>query len=268
MDGDAAGQTPQPTELEQVEAWFSTSTLRWKGLAEPLVAGTACKLEHGHYSIAYQLFSDNLEPQRGNDLLEILRTRAEFRSGWPPFTVFTRDGITPYAFEDNIENWLGQEPDGRATRHSDFWRASPSGQFFLLRGFQEDDQVISDGQPGEIFDLTLPTWRIAEVLYHAKAMAEQFGVENGRITVISEWTGLEGRRLKAWANNNRIIADRYETRQDVYRSQVSISLDTLEETMPETIYHLVRGLYEIFSFFPLPPTLVAEEIDRLRRGVL
>ncbi len=268
MDGGITGQEPQPTELEQVDAWVDVSTQRWQTLADTLPAGTTCKLEHGHYSIAYQFFANGLEPLRGNNLLDALRVRPRVTTGWPPFVVFHRDGITPYVFEDNIESWLGQEPDERATRHSDFWQASPSGQFFLLRGYQEDDQEISDYQPGEAFDLTLPTWRVAEVLYHAMAMAEQFGGEGGRLTIVVEWTGLAGRWLRAWANSNRTISDRYQARQDVYRSHVSLGLDALEDSMPEVVDHLIRGLYELFDFFPLPPTLVAEEIDRLRRGVM
>jgi hypothetical protein len=57
--------------------------------------------------------------------------------------------------------------------HCDFWRAAPTGRFFLMRGYQEDSQEAV--APGTIIDVTLPIWRLSEGLLHAARMAAALG---------------------------------------------------------------------------------------------
>ena len=263
MEGGAPAPTPQD-ELATTTAWFDTSLARWEELATELPPDHVARLVHGHYAVGYQFFDDRLPQIRGAEMLERL-SRGEVRlTGWPPFWVPTRAGIAPYIQNGNIECWLGRDEEDRDSGHVDFWRVSPDGQFFLLRGYQEDGSRNDRTGPGEIFDLTLPTWRMGEVLLHAASMAEQLGVPETQVVLVAEWTGLRGRQLANWANPGRLLFGGHTAQQSSFRATVSTRANQIRDTLPELVGTLVYPLYELFSFFQLPAALIAEELTRLR----
>lgn len=263
MAGEAAAPE-QETELERVNRWFTASLQRWEELAGGLPADHPARLPHGRYAIAYQLLSEDLEPRRGRELLEALRAGVVRHTGWPPFWVPTREGIAPYLQDGHVECWLGRDGEDRDPGHVDFWRASPDGQLFLLRGYQEDGADNTRTGPGEVFDLTLPTWRLGEVLLHAASMARQFEAPDARIITVVEWTGLEGRTLVAWANSNRHLHDGHRSHQEAYRANLSVQADQISDALPELVDRMVRPLYELFDFFQLPAALTTQELARMR----
>lgn len=56
----------------------------------------------------------------------------------------TRPEIAPYINGDAIECWIGgdtsEHRNFQDAAHSDFWRVSPEGRAFLIRGYQEDGE--------------------------------------------------------------------------------------------------------------------------------
>jgi transcriptional regulator with XRE-family HTH domain len=266
MAGGVSAPEAREPEIEQVRRWSARSLQRWEELGANFPEDHYARLPHGHYAVAYQLFSEHLEPRAGTELLERLRTGVIRHTGWPPFWVPTREGIAPYAYEGNIECWLGPNGHHEDPAHSDFWRASSQGQFFLIRGYQEDGTDNSRTQPGESFDLTLPTWRIGEVLLHAESMARQFEVPDARVALLVEWTGLANRELISLGNPNRMIVDGHRARQDRFENDITFQADQIPGMLPELVDRLVRPLYELFDFFQLPRTLVIEELARMRQG--
>ncbi len=262
MAGGAAVEVPE-TDLDRASRWFDSSVERWWEMAETLPADHGARMQNGHYAVGYQEVGD-FDPPRGPELLEALRQGCVRHTGWPPFWVPTREGIAPYMYEGNVECWLGRDGEDRDAAQSDYWRASPEAQLFLLRGYQEDASQNPAVEPGTIFDLTLPTWRMGEILLHAASMARQFGAERARVVFIAEWTGLAGRRLAAFVNPNRLLEENYVARQDTYHASLEVQADQIEDTLPELVDRIVRPLYELFDFFTPPPTLVAEELARMR----
>jgi transcriptional regulator with XRE-family HTH domain len=254
----------QETEERALVRWWATSLDRWADLAEPLPKDHPARLRHGRYAFAYQMFSDALEPKSGAGLLEALRAAVVRHTGWPPFWVPTRDGIAPYMRDGNVECWLGPDGEDRDPGHADFWRASPDAQLFLLRGYQEDGSENERAVPGKIFDLTLPVWRVGEVLLHAESMARQFGVPGARVEIIAEWTGLEGRTLTSWANPDRWLVERNRSREATCFTSLAVQADQISDALPELVDRMVRPLFELFDFFELPPGLVADELARMR----
>ena len=111
--------------------------------------------EPGLWSVSYAVIP-SAGPVPLQRLLEMLTEAAGSETGWPPWWVPTREGITPYFVDDLIECWRGEPnapPPGpgdwlrtamgpRDGADADFWRASPAGHLFLARGYQED------GTPG------------------------------------------------------------------------------------------------------------------------
>jgi transcriptional regulator with XRE-family HTH domain len=254
--------TPVETDLDRVNRWFEDSLARWKALAEELPSEHGARLQYGHYAIGYQIIG--IEPLRVPALLEALQRGVVRHTGWPPFWVPTRQEIAPYPFDGNVECWLGRENEGRDPAHSDFWRASPHGQLFLIRGYEEDGWENKRTPPGTVFDITLPTWRIGEVLLHAASMAKKFEAPQAQIILVVEWTGLTNRELLSFANKRRALLEGYHARQDRYRTNIAVQAEQISDTLPELVYRLVRPLYELFDFFQLPATLVSEELAEMR----
>lgn len=234
MEGGLPGVPAAEAEGEQVLRSFNSSMQRWQELIATLQAPHGAQMQHGHYAIGYKLFDDELVSRNGAALLDTLKAGEIRLTGWPPFLIPGRKDIDPYIQDGNVELWLGRDEHDHGPGHSDFWQVSPNAQFFLLRGYQEDDKGNDRAQPGQVFDITLPTWRVGEVLLHAASMARQFEVPDARIIFNVEWTGLSGRSLTSWANPHRLFFGDYTARQDVFRVSITTLASSINDTLPET----------------------------------
>jgi hypothetical protein len=164
------------------------------------------------------------------------------------------------------EHMLGKS--GSDAAHSDFWRVSPKGLAFLMRGYQEDGpEVQARGfEPGKAMDATVPVWRAGEALLHAEALASALG--DGPIQVVfrANYTGLSGRSLVS-VSGDRLFFDR----TDLSRSysmvlNTTVEASTIRDKLPEIEFELLKPLYELFNFFKLPISLVQEEITKMTKG--
>lgn len=102
------------------------------------------------------------------------------------------------------------------------------------------------------------------MLLHAASMAREFGAEQAQVIFITEWSGLADRRLAAFANRNRLLSETYAARQDTIRTSLEVQSDQIEIALPELVGRVVRPLYELFDFFTPSPTLIVEELSRMR----
>jgi transcriptional regulator with XRE-family HTH domain len=252
---------PVETDIDRVTKWFQASKARWKELAESLPDGHPARLEHGYYAVGFEAAGD-FEPRSGGRLLEALRAGVVRHSGWPPFWVPTRKEIEPHIYEDNVECWLGPDSKFQEPAHSDFWRVSPRGQFFLIRGYQEDGG-IKGIRPGKLFDITLPTWRLGEILLYTASIARQLGAPQAKMVLMAEWAGLNGREL-THLDGTRVLFESHLSHQDKYCSNLTAQADQIGDTLPELVHRALHPLYELFDFFQLPMTLVTEELARMR----
>jgi hypothetical protein len=148
------------------------------GLANTLPKDRPARLPLGHYAVAYQI-SGTLQPIWGAALLDVMQRGIVRHTGWPPFWVPTREEIKPYIYDGSVECWLARDGGERGAGHSDYWRASPQSQFFLMRGYQEDGVDVRGIKPGTGFDITVPTWRMGEILPHSASMARLLNAFQG-----------------------------------------------------------------------------------------
>lgn len=250
----------RPEQADRVADWFARSMARWNELVADTPVDSAVRLPLGHYAVCYSLTGDLEQPNLAQ-LRTILNGYPQL-TGWPPFWVPTRPEIAPYVNDGAIECWLGVEGNERDPAHSDFWRVSPDGLFFLIRGYQEDG--TERRPPGTGFDITLPTWRIGEILMHAAAMARGFGDPAARVAFMAEWTGLANRELMSLGDSLRFIMPGRRSRQDRYETRLAIGADRISENLPEFVAQIVTPIYALFDFFELPPNLVTEELARMR----
>ena len=212
--------------------------------------------------MAYSITGDFQKPTL-SELLELLRKVRGHETGWPPWLVFAREEIAPYAYNGVIECWLVESRFVDAV-HSDFWRASRGGMMFLLRGYDEDSSP-NQVQPGTILDLTLPIWRIGECLLHAERLATAIAGQSASLTFRVIWSGLLGRTLTAWANPRRTLFPGRRSRQDSVTSEIDTSVSRVSANLPEIVRSLTIPLYEIFDFFTPSPKMIQEELSEMRK---
>lgn len=260
LSGRASTIPSEPSNIERLEEWTTSSLNRWQTVTAKLPDESPARLDHGYYTISYAILGDKLTPNLAQ-FQGILNQSVTRYTGWPPFWLPTREGIEPYPKGEAIECWMRLDDAFFADpAHSDFWRASPEGQMFLIRGYDEDSR--RDPSPGTSFDISVHTWRIGECLLHAKSLARNLEAETASILFQVVYTGLDGRRLVSMGN--RAIYNSYVSRQDVYKRSVHIEAENISSNLTEIVHELLAPLYALFGFFELPSTLVQEELAKLR----
>jgi hypothetical protein len=261
LSGVAGIETPA-NELDLTARWLESSVARWKEVTKNLPANNSARFPNGYFAIAYRLIG-TLQERRGRSLLDAIGRATIRHTGWPEFWVPTRQGIQPYIEHGNVECWTARNGADHGTAHSDFWRISPEGQHFLIRGHQEDDAQERGIPPRTVFDIALPTWRVGEALLHASNMAAEFGAPQAQVVMMVEWTGLANRRL-THLEGRRIISDNYIAQQNQFCSDLEVQADQISGALPELVGELIVPLYELFNFFALPAQLITEELTRMR----
>ena len=214
---------PQPQDPdERLDRWAKKCFRRWSELVEHLPPEVGVRFPHGHYSFAYEVVggAGNAALQ---ELPDVLRASVVRHSGWPPFWYPTRRGIEPYPFDGAVECWLGGDDEGgeRDAAYADFWRIAPDALAYLIRGHQEDGSDIHRAgrrvEPGTVFDVDLPVWRVGEALLHAARFGDKLLGRPATIRFVAHYTGLSGRSLVSLADPTRIVGREYVSRDGSIR---------------------------------------------------
>jgi hypothetical protein len=191
------------------------------------------------------------------------------RRGWPEFWVPTGGEIEPVPIDNTIQCWFGA-PAKDITRdvgHVDFWRASPEGRLFLLRGYFEDMHGSPGDwvEPGTIIDIRMPIRRVAECLDHARILGSLLAPDQDlQVLFRARWYGLEGRRLSSLDQMQAFtIRVAYTSGQDEFAVQTTIDMGQIADNMPEVILPLLAPLYENFRFFKLTMDIVRNALTGL-----
>lgn len=252
----------QQKEKKELQSWISSALLRWDNLVkQKLKDEKPNRYSHGIWYVGYKLLGDFDRPSLA-ELVNILRKIEGHETGWPPWLVFQDPKMGPYSFGGNIEAWIRPDkfPDAA---HSDFWRASPEGMLFLLRGYQEDstDQYT----PGTVFDVVLPIWRIGECLLHAERFASELSGTITSILFYIYWRGLSDRTLVSWANPRIFISPGYVSKEFRVESEVIIPVEQINTHLPEIVQKITRPLYETFRFFEIPKGTIEQELLKMKK---
>jgi hypothetical protein len=254
-----------PSAIEKLRAYCKAGNARWRELADTLSVGAPGRFPHGYYEMGFSLV--NASPTTNlSDLQDRLRHARRIRlTGWMPFLDMTTAEWSPYPHHDFVEAWVGRPVPGRSDHdpsHSDFWRASPAGSLYTIRGYAED--ALESRPPGQFFDVTLPVWRIAEGLLFARRLAEDFD----DVDAIATWcrfTGLNNRRLTSVTGTRGVFGDEVSVTDEIFM-ETQTTLQQIDDNLVEVIHQLLIPLYERFSFFRIPEVLVEEELSSMMRG--
>jgi hypothetical protein len=211
--------------------------------------------------------STAFKPAAGvSELREKLQEAGRRRlTGWGPFVWLTREDLAPQAVQGGIEASLGKDVprNSRDSAHCDFWRAHPSGLLYQLRGYDEDstDQV----QPGTVFDVTLPIWRLGAAMLYAARLARLLGSDDADILVRCTYSGLQGRRLDCLTPGRHFSFPRIAADNSA-ELQTTATAHLIDDNLVEILHRMLMPLYERFAFFELSLDLVKIEVERLRQG--
>lgn len=265
---DALGLVVLPGAPDSFPSFIHEARRRWEELISTLPDDHESRQPRGHIEHAYVVegFAQEL-PLR--QLLETL-ARLPKTSGWNPFWVPTKESIRPVLRDGLVECWLGKPDADRLFRdaaHSDFWQVTPDLKAYLHRGYQEDGP--DNLEPGTIFDLTLPIWRTAEVLLHARNLnARLNGDSHAIIRYSARYTGLEGRELLSWASPRlrHALFDRYLSRSARADVAIETTPDEIDRSLEEVVRECLTPLYERFDGFEATPDFVAGQIAEFRRS--
>lgn len=265
LAGRAPEATAEPTVLEALLDWAGVGTDRWASLIPSDELGNPA-VPRGFYRVAYAIDGRFPKPS-----LAVLRdvidrsTSSTNHTGWPPWIVYQREGVSPYVIDGMLECDLGvaQGLLRSSPSHADFWRASPDGRLLLIRGLLEDAK-FDNPPPGKYFSLTTPIWRAGECLLHAATMSSGIGVPDATVVFTMKWSGLRGRELKDF-DSRRSIRDGYRARQDDIDLRITVPAASIDAALPEIVLDLLTPLYEIFDLFSLPRFMVEEELRTMRQ---
>jgi hypothetical protein len=212
----------------------------------------------GVYSFAYEL--DHVESSMS--VLELRDAMRSFRglTGWRPWWV--PDNVHAVSQEE-LECWmLGGSFNDPA--HSDFWRASTAGRFYLLRGYAEDsssDRV----RPGQVLSWSLAVWRVAEALFHAEQAVKRFASGDAWVHFVARWEGLHGRQWSDWPDPWFDDDGRLASPPEVPSSVVCLG-NEISKHLPDLVLELTAPLAGVF-LEELSPRAVEGEISKLLKRV-
>lgn len=256
-----------PTPPDRLAEWIESSKARWTYLRDTLPEGAPERCPHGFMWYAFEL-GGNIRSFRGSEFSQTLRSAEVNFSGWPPFWYPNRTGITPYSFEGMVECWIGGDDEEGFSAHgagyADFWRVSPDGLGFFLRGYREDDLAGSRGvppEPGTWTEIEWPIATTAEVLLYIESLAARLVEGPASVRLSGAYTGMEGRQLQSLTGR---YLHRRVARQDVIELDATFSADAIGPNIAEILQPLLSPLYTAFDFFDLSISLVTEVMAKMR----
>lgn len=266
VSGRIETQNSIPNVFDELQMFSEAAYSRWKMLIENEPENSPAQFPHGYYEMGFSLV--HAEPASGlSELQERLATARRIRlTGWTPFLEMNKQEWKPYPYEDFVEAWVGRPVQEdrmyREPAHCDFWRVSPEGKLYTIRGYMEDGW--DSYSPGQVFDIILPIWRIGEGILFASRLAQTYeSVES--IAIYCRFVGLDGRYLTS-LNGRRHLSGDYVSSTDECILTVQATTSQIQDNLAEILHPLLVPLYERFNFFPLSFVLVEEELGRLRKG--
>lgn len=259
----AFGMSAGQEDDEEFREWIESGVERFREWGkEALRSETFSLAESNYWTGAYRIHQD-LAMADAQQLLGKLQKVQRREPGGPYWYVPAGDqGSDPWYANGMIE--MGYEPMRSNLFETglpfEFWRASPQGLIFLLRGYDEDFPS-SEEQPQMRLRAENPIWDVAACCCHAARLAKALDAGSAEITLGFSWEGLRDRRLIAV--KERVSKERI-SRQPKASSRIRCSVEKIETNLPELVRNFTAELYQGFSFFQPPMSFIEEHISKLK----
>jgi len=245
---------PQLSAEDSLKRWHDAAHDAY--LKDALLHKKPDNLSKCHWQFSYFIERSDGQKIDSNKLIEIVRqVNGEVHdlviSGWSMFYAFTKKGIYPSFItdpnsgqDDNdfLECSLLRDPDPIVSAF-DMWRVSPDGYATIIRNYWEDSGDSNQRPSGTWFSPKLLARSLAELVRHARGMAERFESATS-ITIRCEWHGLSGRVIwdpwGVWFPNDN------PARSEERVSGGSWPITTLESGLPEIVAQLAAPVMRAF----------------------
>lgn len=256
------GLVNDPSQETIQDVFVKESFKRWSSLTEKEPKDSTLRLPFGFSQFNYYLEGD-LKLMNAEEFDQTLKKAVTHHSGLPPF----------YGSSNTIPEIVGYDMiECRLKNHDlngtgDYWRASTNGHLFLIRGFQED--TTETFAPNLIFDITLPIWRMGEILLHAERLANLMKKkENTSLTIHFDafYKGLSGRVLRSWSmpDNMGVMAlEGRASRGNEVLLKAEIPAQDVSLKLADYLYPLAAELYQKFGVSKFPIDVVQSVVKRL-----
>lgn len=261
-DGTAGGGLLAPSSKELLLSFVEASLKSWSALDASLDANHPGKLKHGHYHFSARVTG----VRKGLDAKEVLTALESTPkyTGWPAFVLLHQEETRVRLAGGGLQAWIANcKYPGPS--FSDFWRITPEGEFFLLRGYDEDDLEPGKGPPaGHGFEPTLPVWRLGDFLLRMTGVASSMFEAGFDVTVLCRWTGLKGR--KTFSFGHRRYFGGAQCLEPSVETSGTFSQSMIQDLLPEVVKQLTSPLMLHFDMLKLPDLFYSEELENMRSG--
>lgn len=248
-----------PNALKDLRIFSEEAYARWKELVTQEPKEALIQFTHGYYEIAFSFV--NAQPEQ-----EITNLRDRIFSLPTKPLPFIHEEAT-HLYNNYINAWRNKEKLDECY----FWRISPEGFGYAIRGYTEDDPEVYRSQgsdphtPGQVFDITLPIWRVSESILFANHLAKTFkNVES--IAIWCNFTGLRGRRLTSEHHHIQPFSVPTDARSSTNEMELTAqaTIQQIDDNLVEVLYPMLTRLYELFSFFKTPEGLIEKQIKDMQ----
>ncbi len=254
----------QPSDLV---AEFEAESLK---RLELVVAERSVKLpDCGLWHVSAVLSGDVPRHEATEQFLRRLDLDMPAHSGWTPWVVLLgsqRSEMRPYTIGGVWEQFAFSDSDFIMDGSLDFWRISPAGLFFHLRGLEDDFiQGPRNIPPRTLFDFDIPVWRIVEVFSALLSFGESMECSLDEVDIHCQflWKGLAGRTLTAWSNPSRFLRNGRKSRSDDCRATVALPLSTPRNGIAPFVEQAVRPLFASFEGFSVESKVIEDLVEKV-----
>lgn len=257
---------PVPTLRDRAEATLAEGEKRFHAalLDRSLTKESIPELNRGMWQIALVVDPPKVEALADQSFLNVALNSNPQLNGWPIWLDsrgFADRTNEPYILEKGWQALI-VSLNGGWSRHLDFMRLDPKGEFYLQRIMQDDltDKVV----PETALDGVLAIIRIAEAIIVGLKMVRALGWgDDARLGFAFRWSKLKGRELSSWANPLVGFMPGLLSHTDTVETFVEIPASTPTSAVAPYVEEAMRDLFLAFKGKTLSSNVFEEWTQRL-----
>ena len=185
-------------------------------------------------------------------------------TGWPVWLDsrgFTDSASRPRVVDKGLEALIISLQGW--SKHVDFMRMDPKGDFCLLRLLRDD--FVDKVERGKALDAILVVLQTAEAIAVGLSVVKGLGwpAEGTKLGFGFRWTNLRGRELSSWANPMVGILQNHVAEDDSAENFVELSLDTPVSAIAPYVGQVVNDLFSTFDGYQMRQEAIEEWVKHL-----
>lgn len=259
-----ATQKSEPVLRDQTMALLADGQKRFAAISKTLGPDKQSVLKMGSWSVALKIVPEKIDALPDQVFQRTLDSSNPQYTGWPVWldsSAFrdesTRPKVKDSAWESlivSLEGW---------SRHIDFIRCDPNGEFYLWRNLEDD--VTERAKAGEYLDPILVILRVAETIAVGLSFAKALGwkPEDTHLGFAFRWTGLKGRKIHPWTNPTVHFSAYGSAHDNEVTTYVEISLDTPASAISPAVEQAIQRLFVLFDGYKVPSNAVELWVKKL-----